>query len=700
MSYRNNRRGNNNNNNNNKPSKVLHVRNLPAYANEEELDKLCNPFGAVTKTFFLHGKQQAFVEMETNEQTQELVDHYSNNPSLIRNKRVYFQFSNRQEISSGAASSSIGYTASQKDQGIAPPSSILIVSVYNTLVPVTLENLHQIFKACGGVLKIITFVKNNIFKGLVQMGSVEDATASIAQLDGRDIFQGCCTLRIGYSTLPDLTIKANGPNSWDFTVAENVELSQNHYRQQMAQYHQYAANPPSYPPQSQGGPQQPPVQGNPPVQMQGQPQPQPNGQPQPQPSGEPQQPGEADDPSQQPLQQQPVPTLAQGQGLVQGQPMPMPITGQPAVNNGQHLPLQQLPLDADQGQMQSQYDSANLAMINQQAYVSNTQGYMAQQPQHSSFGWSPANGQQVDLKQSDLQQQHFGQQQQGGPLADPAQQMMQQQNYDYQQQQVQQQGRQNFQQHHPQQYPQQQQRGGYQIIANQQGPPQWNNGQQQLQQRQGYNPNNPNPPNSPVLVVNGLPSSWTIDQLFTLFGVYGVVIRIQLLPQQNCAMVQYATPFQANLALSNLQFIVLEGNEVHISFGKQAFIQPTAESDPNKGQCKDYTDSTLHRFKHHDSRNSKNIHPPSAVLHVSNLPQEIDEKFLGNLFKETETPNPQIQFFATDRRMAYVCMTNVHDGIMALVRCHNHNAYSRGLRVSFSHKNASQVLKHNFNQDR
>jgi hypothetical protein len=52
------------------------------------------------------------------------------------------------------------------------------------------------------------------------MASVEVATNARVMLEGKDIFQDCCTLKIIYSNLPDVNIKSNGPRSRDFTAPD------------------------------------------------------------------------------------------------------------------------------------------------------------------------------------------------------------------------------------------------------------------------------------------------------------------------------------------------------------------------------------------------------------------------------------------------------------------------------------------------
>jgi len=155
--------------------------------------------------------------MDSVDSARNLVEHYADSPATIRSKTVYFQYSNRSEVkapSIASQSSAYGGSAVSADP---PPNNIVIVSILNARVPVTIENIHQIFKPYGEVLKIVTFVKDNVFKALVQMSSVESAINAKINLEGKDMFQGCCHLRIGFSKLKDLEVKANGPRMRDFT---------------------------------------------------------------------------------------------------------------------------------------------------------------------------------------------------------------------------------------------------------------------------------------------------------------------------------------------------------------------------------------------------------------------------------------------------------------------------------------------------
>ena len=95
------------------------------------------------------------------------------------------------------------------------------------------------------MLKIITFTRNNQFQALLQFsdavhaqhakavshthtrvhaeggGGAGTLTAAVFQsLDGQNIYNSCCTLRIDFSKLSALNVKYNNDKSRDFTRAD------------------------------------------------------------------------------------------------------------------------------------------------------------------------------------------------------------------------------------------------------------------------------------------------------------------------------------------------------------------------------------------------------------------------------------------------------------------------------------------------
>lgn len=194
-------------------SRVLHVRGLPSYATEAELQVLVAPFGNATKVLVLTDKLQAFIQMADVAAASAVVESFEYQQPQIRAKNVYVQFSSRQEIEVRNANAAAGAGAAGEEGA----SCTLIIAVSNVTVPVSLDNIHEVCKPYGDVLKIITFNKNMDFQALVQFATVEQATNAKTFLDGKDLFQGCCHLRLAYSKRQNLVVKQNDHKSRDFT---------------------------------------------------------------------------------------------------------------------------------------------------------------------------------------------------------------------------------------------------------------------------------------------------------------------------------------------------------------------------------------------------------------------------------------------------------------------------------------------------
>ncbi|KAF0925588.1 hypothetical protein E2562_017178 [Oryza meyeriana var. granulata] len=85
------------------------------------------------------------------------------------------------------------------------------------MYPITVEVLHQVFKAYGYVEKIVTFQKSAGFQALIQYQSLQEAVEAFGALHGRNIYDGCCQLDIQYSNLSELQVHYNNDRSRDFT---------------------------------------------------------------------------------------------------------------------------------------------------------------------------------------------------------------------------------------------------------------------------------------------------------------------------------------------------------------------------------------------------------------------------------------------------------------------------------------------------
>uniref|UniRef100_A0A8C9F8W9 RRM domain-containing protein n=1 Tax=Pavo cristatus TaxID=9049 RepID=A0A8C9F8W9_PAVCR len=80
------------------PSRVLHIRKLPGEVTETEVIALGLPFGKVTNILMLKGKNQAFLELATEEAAITMVNYYSAVTPHLRNQPIYIQYSNHKEL--------------------------------------------------------------------------------------------------------------------------------------------------------------------------------------------------------------------------------------------------------------------------------------------------------------------------------------------------------------------------------------------------------------------------------------------------------------------------------------------------------------------------------------------------------------------------------------------------------------------------
>lgn len=108
--------------------------------------------------------------------------------------------------------------------------------------------------------------------------------------------------------------------------------------------------------------------------------------------------------------------------------------------------------------------------------------------------------------------------------------------------------------------------------------------------------------------------------------------------KEGCAMVQMGDVLAVDRCVSSLNKITLFGNELQISYSKQAFlhdvIQPFILPDGSPS-FKDFMGNKNNRFKNPEVASKNRILPPSQVLHFFNAPFGITEDELIELFRQT-----------------------------------------------------------------
>ncbi|XP_020284701.1 polypyrimidine tract-binding protein 1 isoform X3 [Pseudomyrmex gracilis] len=506
-----------------KPSRVIHIRNIPNEVTEAEVIHLGLPFGRVTNVLVLKGKNQAFLEMADENAAATMVTYYASGLAQLRGRAVYVQFSNHRELKTDQTHSNNANPSSQvamtgqnqvsnagETQG--GPNTVLRVIVEHMLYPITLDILYQIFTRFGKVLKIVTFTKNSSFQALIQYSDMLSAQSAKFSLDGQNVYNSCCTLRIDYSKMQNLNVKYNNDKSRDYT---NPNLPTGDANLDAASL-------------ALGG--------------------------------------------------ELLPQLLMGAGSQPRARIPVEsIAGAPGVLPTPFAAMHGLP-----------------------------------SPLAGPYNGVPPAGGLAGLGGFPLGAAGLGVRVQGSAQA------------------------------------------------------------------------------SAVLLVSNLNEEMvTPDALFTLFGVYGDVQRVKILyNKKDSALIQMAEPHQALLALTHMDKLRVFGKQIKVMLSKHQTVQLPKEGQPDAGLTKDYTNSTLHRFKKPGSKNYQNIYPPSATLHLSNIPATVAEEEIKEAFTKNGFTVKNFKFFPKDRKMALIQLPNMDDAVAALIKMHNYQlSESNHLRVSFSKSN-------------
>ncbi|XP_045897350.1 polypyrimidine tract-binding protein 3-like [Micropterus dolomieu] len=140
-------------------------------------------------------------------------------------------------------------------------------------------------------------------------------------------------------------------------------------------------------------------------------------------------------------------------------------------------------------------------------------------------------------------------------------------------------------------------------------------------------------------------------------------------------------------AMSHLNGQRLHGNVIRVMLSKHPVVQLPRGGAGQEEQAltRDFSGSALHRFKKPGSKNFNNIFPPSATLHLSNIPSAVSEDELKDVFTSSGFTVKAFKFFQKDRKMALMQLASVEEAIEALIALHDHQLdHNQHLRVSFS----------------
>lgn len=194
-----------------------------------------------------------------------------------------------------------------------------------------------------------------------------------------------------------------------------------------------------------------------------------------------------------------------------------------------------------------------------------------------------------------------------------------------------------------------------------------------------------------ILIASGFPTNVTPYKIFRLFSLYGNVTKVKIMfKKRDTALIQYMDSYQAKLAklyLNGCQFGDTD-TYIKVNTSKSQYIIMPKKGAANETEesmlAQDFSHSKEHRYKIAGSRNFQNIAPPSKVLHLSNLPKNISEEGLQELFSPIAEFS-KIKFFEVGgKTMAHAEFDSVSTAIEVIVTFHNYNIEGRYLKLSFS----------------
>lgn len=126
------------------------------------------------------------------------------------------------------------------------PNHVLLFTIVNPLYPITVHVLHTICSPNGQVQRIVIFKKNGV-QAMVEFDSVETAKRVKEQLNGADIYSGCCTLKIEFAKPTKLNVHKNDSDSWDYTLTQGGNKPDSNRPAPLLADPRFGAGPQPYP---------------------------------------------------------------------------------------------------------------------------------------------------------------------------------------------------------------------------------------------------------------------------------------------------------------------------------------------------------------------------------------------------------------------------------------------------------------------
>ena len=190
-------------------SKVIHCRAVPDGCRESDVVNAMRVFGNVQALRLIPKKNQALVEFQAIESAIACVTYNSISPVRVCGCNIGVNYSKSAEIMRHFQES--GQTEIQ-------PTHIVLMTIINVLHPVDVDVIKKICKKQKAEVQRIVFFHKNGLQALVEFENVEEAINIQQNLNGCDIYPGCCRLKIEYSLIDKLNVRSNTSETYNIDL--------------------------------------------------------------------------------------------------------------------------------------------------------------------------------------------------------------------------------------------------------------------------------------------------------------------------------------------------------------------------------------------------------------------------------------------------------------------------------------------------
>ncbi|KAK2953148.1 putative Heterogeneous nuclear ribonucleoprotein L [Blattamonas nauphoetae] len=200
----------------NQSSKVLHIKcetNADCATYLPPIISFLSMYGKVVYVVPVPKNRQALIEMENANIAQNVINMIQSSPLEIDGFVYNIQFSKTKTVN--REKPYLRHVIEHRGE------KVLLATVHNPIHPITIPLIRTIFDTYG-LVRLVLFYANGV-QILIELDTPEHAKLAREDLDGREIFAGCCLLRMTYSKESgSLVIRNNDSRSWDSTAADNL----------------------------------------------------------------------------------------------------------------------------------------------------------------------------------------------------------------------------------------------------------------------------------------------------------------------------------------------------------------------------------------------------------------------------------------------------------------------------------------------